>query len=169
MRLIDVLREKGWEEEDVAHAINTMYPGYFRGYSVRKKQHDLIYVAVLILAFVVNVLVCIGLVPIFMVTPTSILLPIIFIIGICFGLLFTKVVAQLWHVTKMHHAGAGLAMAGIALFVMVFFIRELNLAVRTVTEPVFVEHNLILIPLFYVIGFLLPYIFSIRNKYYPRK
>jgi hypothetical protein len=169
MRLIDVLREKGWEEEDVAHAINVMYPGYFRGYSVRKKQHDFIYAAVLILAFVVNVLVIIGLVPIFMVTPTSILLPILFILGICFGLLFTKVVAQLWHVTRAHHAGAGLAMAAIALFVMVFFVRELNIAVRTTTEPVFVEQNLFLIPVFYIIGFLLPYILSIKGKYYPRK
>ncbi|MBW3013604.1 hypothetical protein KY340_05375 [Candidatus Woesearchaeota archaeon] len=169
MRLIDILREKGWKEEDVAHAVNTMYPGYFRGLSIRKKQHDLVYVAGLIIAFVVNVLVCIGLVPIFIVIPTAVLLPIIFIIGICFGFLFTKVIGQLWHATKAHHAAAGIVMAIVALSVMIFFLRELNLAVEATTEPIFVEHNILLISLVYVAAFLLPYIITIKNKYYSTK
>ncbi|MBD3259662.1 hypothetical protein GF371_03455 [Candidatus Woesearchaeota archaeon] len=169
MRLIDVLREKGWEEEDVAHAVNTMYPGYFRGFALRQKHHSLLYIAGLIIAFVVNVLVCIGLIPIFMVTPTEILLPIIFVIGLCFGFLFSKVVGQLWHMTKAHHTAAGIIMAVIASGVMLFFLRELNKAIEMTTEPVFIEQNLFLIPFIYVIAFLLPYIIIIKKKHYPIK
>ena len=63
-----------------------------------------------------------------------------------------------------HHIIAGLFLPILAIIVMFVVVRLSNNAALITGSSLFVEHNLFIIPILYVIAFTMPYLFTLRKK-----
>lgn len=159
------LREKGWEEHEINHALEIMHSEekQQKHIHIKKDMNKTIYWTVLLVLTIGNFLISIIMIPFLLVLETYQVEIIVTVIGLIFGSLFNLIIRDIEHIESKHHFAAALfipALAIINVFVMVSvantFSARFNL--MNAKNPVFVS-------LFYVGAFVIPYIIGEIRDY----
>lgn len=164
-KLAKTLREKGWTEEEVTKAMNTMNAETSDLKHLDKREeitshfNTFIYWTGLLIAIIGNILLSVILVPLMLYLSPGILYFVIIVVGLTFGTLFNALINSIEEVDYKHHIVAGLFIPTIALlnvFIMVRLSNQLNQALQ-LTE---ITYQPMLIGAIYVASFMVPYIFT---------
>ena len=151
------LKEKGWTEEEINHAMSVMYgkePGTDK-YQYKRGINPVLYWAGLIIAIVGNLMICVALIPFILVLNQTLSYIIISVLGMGFGGMFYFLLTDLERVNPTHHVVAGVFIPAIALITMYVMADIVNYVARTIGLNV--THNPIIISVIYVVSFTLPY------------
>jgi hypothetical protein len=157
----DKLAEKeNWDEEHIIRARRILEEE-----KTRKTKWDvLVYWGALILAIVGNFLVNVALIPVFITMNWYTTLLTLVLAGVSFGVLFVHLLRDIEISDPKHHVIAGIFLpvfAGIVSFVTVRLSNKVSLAAGT---DLLVTQSVIIIPLFYIISFTLPYAISLKKR-----
>ena len=163
--LLTRLKKRGWTETEIKKAMEIMYSKKARESHQAPRMNRILYWTALVLAIIGNFLVCVALIPILLVISDITLVAVIFLIGISFGTLFTILIKDIEHVDPKHHVIAGLFLPALAIIIMYVTVRLTNQIVAKQTASVFLQQNNVLIPMVYVIAFMLPYLISMFYAY----
>jgi len=165
MGLAERLKEKGWSDEEIARVIQTINES---DKNSPKNMHVILYWVSIILAIIGNFIICISLIPIFLVLSTLPLYLILGVVGLSFGALFNILIKDLGHVDPKHHIVGGIFLPVLAVIVMYVTVKLTNsLALKS--NGVFPLHNVIFIPIIYVIFFMSPFLLTYYKKYRETK
>ncbi|MBW3014715.1 hypothetical protein KY335_05775 [Candidatus Woesearchaeota archaeon] len=159
------LKKRGWTDAEVKKALSIMYSKGARESIHAPRMNRIMYWAALILAIIGNFMVCVALIPVLLVISDITLVAVIFLVGISFGALFTILIKDIEFVDPRHHVIAGIFLPALAVIIMFVTIRLTNKIVAKQTSTIFLQHNNIMVPIVYVIAFMLPYLISIFYMY----
>lgn len=159
--LEEKLKERGWTDEEIAHAISIMRSEDQKGRRVliAKRMNPVLYWMSLIVAIIGNFVISIVLIPFLLVLSSYQLYIIIAVLALAFGAMFNLLTHTIEHVDPAHHVVAGIfipALAIITVFVMV------SVATR-ISSIVFrspIHESPIIVSVFYVLFFMLPYLIT---------
>ena len=151
------LKDKGWKEEEIEHAISIMQSEGRKGTRTyfASTMNPILYWMTLIVAIFGNIVIAVVLVPFFLVLSWQ-LYVVIAVLAVAFGAMFNWLIHAIENVDPAHHIVAGVfipAVAIITVFVMV------NLANRLTTifqSPI--HQNPVAVSVFYVACFMVPYL-----------
>jgi hypothetical protein len=155
--LRESLLEKGWTEEEVEKALDTLYEEQPKKEKHHKKMNRILYWSTLVLVIIGNTIVSIVMVPFLLVLSSISLYFVISVMGLIFGSLFNLLIRDIEHVDPRHHVIAGVFLPAIAIiniYVMVNFANMFNQALNISH----IHQNPLLVSAAYVIAFLLPYV-----------
>lgn len=154
------LREKGWSEAEIKHAQKIVSKAKRHKHPHQDLLNETIFWGMLTLAAGTMVAVTYWIIPLFIFSSSSILYPIIIIIGLTFGVLISHVLKDLDHLKLHHHVIliATLPITGIISFLGILGkIDDAVLLGGTV-------HNVLLSSIIFIISFLLPYFYHLHHK-----
>lgn len=151
------MREKGWSDEEIKHALEIMYSEEKRGKTIiyKREMNPLLYWLSLIIAIVGNFFISIILIPFLLVLSSFQLYFVIAILALTFGTIFNFLLNTIEHIEPTHHIIAWAfipAIAVITVFVMVNVANKLSYVFQS---PI--HQNPVLVSIIYVIAFILPY------------
>lgn len=149
------LRQKGWSEREIKHAHTILKQAERKTHAHHHLLGEAVFWGVLFLAVLGTVAVSgVWLIPLLTLNTPSVLFPIIIIVGIAFGLLFSVVIKDLDHLTTKHHA---IIMITVPITGIISFF--------TITTMLGGHRGPgILIGLAYTVAFLSPYLFHTMTK-----
>ena len=154
------LRKKGWSNEEIEKTIDIMdsEEKQQKHVQMKKDMNKVIYWTVLLVLTIGNFLISIIMIPFLLLLETYQVEVIVITIGLVFGLLFNLIIRDIEHIEPKHHLGAAVfipALAIINIFVMVSVANSFSarLSLETSKNPVVVS-------LFYIGAFILPYVLS---------
>lgn len=159
--LREKLREKGWKEEEIEHALSIMKPSESTNKSVlaARSMNPLLYWLTLIISIIGNFLIAVAIIPFLIVLSDIQLFFVMAILAISFGAMFNFLISTMEHLDPQHHVVAGVfipALAAITIFIMVNVANRLSTLFQS---PII--HNPIWVSLIYVLFFSAPY-FTIK-------
>jgi len=155
------LMEKGWTEEEAHRTHQLFYANQDPQKHVEyvKKSSVLLYWMMLLDLAVCNFIVAFGLVPFLLVLKAAYVELIIFFLGLFMGIFFNMLIWGIEHIGKEHHYLALVFIPVIAITNMVFMtILSNSFSTLLKTQG---HANPVLVSLFYVLGFVAPYGFSV--------
>lgn len=162
--------EKGWTEEEAHRTHQLFYANQDPQKHVEyvKKSSVLLYWMMLLDLAVCNFIVAFGLVPFLMVLKAAYVEIIIFFLGAFMGVFFNMLIWDIEHIGKEHHYLALVFIPVIAIMNMVFMTLLSNSFSGLLNTQG--HANPVLVSLFYVLGFVAPYGFSvIKYEWKKRK
>jgi hypothetical protein len=112
----------------------------------------------LLILTICSFMITIILVPFLLVLPNSLIYITVVLLGFLFGLIFTFIVLDLEHLEKHHHIFAGFYIPLVALINMLMLV-ALTKKIGAVLKITVLARDPLLISLFYVVSFILPYLF----------
>lgn len=112
----------------------------------------------LLILTICSFMITLILVPFLLVLPNSLIYIIVVLLGFLFGLIFTFIVLDLEHLEKHHHIFAGFYIPLVALINMLILV-ALSKKIGEVLKITVQARDPLLISLFYVVSFILPYLF----------
>ena len=152
------LRAKGWSEEEIKHTHKILKKVKRTKHPHRHLLNDALFWALLLLSMFAAAAIAYWLIPIMTMLQASVVYPVVFIVGITFGLLFAIVIHDIEHLEKHHHLIVHL-LAPIAAIISFFFV------ITRTNSFGGEQHSAILVGLTYTIGFLAPYTYHyLKNK-----
>ncbi|MBU0614999.1 MAG: hypothetical protein KJ601_02810 [Nanoarchaeota archaeon] len=157
------LSSKGWSADEISKADRIFKEAQEKKHILVKFLDEFVYWFVLIVAIIGNTVVSIILVPFLLVFRTAPLYMIVGSIGITFGMLFMTILKDLKELEKREHIVAGVFIPALALvnvYFMVSFANHLSTTIR-INQ---IQHNPVIVSVFYVFMFSLPYMLSRRGK-----
>ncbi len=151
------MKEKGWSEEEISHAMEIMYSKEKEGKHViyTKNMNPILYWLSLIIAIIGNLFISIILIPFLLVLSSYQLYFVIVVLALTFGTIFNFLINAIEHIETTHHIIAGAfipAIAVITVFVMVNVSNKLSVVFQS---PI--HQNPVLVSILYVVAFILPY------------
>lgn len=157
------LAEKGWSEEDIAHAENVFratnkYSKYEKGVS------PVIYWMGLLLAIVGNLIIAVFFIPFFLMLSSVQLYIVIAVMGMLFGLMFNFLLRDIEHVDYQHHIIAGIFIPVLSLITITIVLRLTNVVASVMNLPL--HQDIWFVGFLYVFSFSAPYFVY---KYYDIK
>lgn len=159
------LKKRGWTEKEIEKALSIMYSKEARESPYAPKMNRILYWGALILAIIGNFMVCVALIPVLLVISDITLVAVVFLVGVSFGALFTILIKDIEHVDPKHHVIAGIFLPALAIIIMFVTVRLTNKIVEKQAADVFLQQNNILVPVVYVIAFILPYLAYLLYEY----
>jgi len=155
------LRKKGWTSEEIAH-VNVRFRKFEKKKSLLMKVlENVLYWIFLLFTLATNILVSYALIPILLLIHSSIVYLIIGFIAFAFGILFSIVIKDIEHLSRMKHAIFSFLVCTISLFNFGIVIKQANMISVQLSSY---EHNSLLIAIVYVFFFMLPYVYFITVK-----
>ena len=136
--------------------------------SQKMKQKHMIYAKsmnrihfwiILMILTICSFMITLILVPFLLVLPNSLIYVIVVLLGILFGLIFTFIVIDIEHLEKHHHIFAGFFIPLVALINMLILVALSMKIGQLLKITTTVQRDPVLISLFYVVAFILPYLF----------
>ncbi|MFH1317207.1 MAG: hypothetical protein ABII01_06825 [Candidatus Woesearchaeota archaeon] len=166
-RLEHRLKSKGWNQKDIKKSIRILKNGKKNREKHIQVLDKLIYIFIFIVAVFANIVMSIFLIPLLIVMEsTSSFFLIIISLALISGVIFTFLIYEIESLEKKHHILLGIIVPLIALvniIIIVFISNRLLDQLNTFK----VHQNPIIVPVLYIIFFLLPYIISLlKNKQY---
>lgn len=152
------LREKGWTEDEIKHAMGVMYGKETDTdkYPYKRGINPVLYWVGLIIAIIGNLLISVVLIPFILVLTPTLSYVIISVLGLGFGGMFYFLLTDLERVNPAHHVVAGVFIPAIALITMYVMADIVNYIAITIGFNAI--HSPIIISIIYVISFTLPYV-----------
>ena len=165
--LAETLKEKGWDDAEIAKTVGIMQQAGGETGAVEKSQ-VLVYWMILIDLGIGNMLISFGLIPFLMVLNPGFVLAIVGVIGFVLGLFFNMLVWDLEQVKTEHHYAAMFFIPGAAILNMSIIVIVANaLAALLKTAP---PKNPYVISGVYIAAFIVPYIVAlIRDRIKKRQ
>lgn len=157
MGLRENLLEKGWKEDEVERALKVLYSEDAKQAPATKQMNRLLYWATFLIAVIGNIIVSLVLVPFLLVLPHVALYFIVFILGLTFGALFGFLIKDIEHVDPKHHIVAGIFLPAIAIVNITMIVNFANRFSNALKISA-IHQNAILTSIFYVVGFMIPYL-----------
>jgi len=159
------LREKGWTQKEIDHALAIIDESKKHKPKITIILDKLVYWVALILAVIGNIILSVVLIPFLLVLNNIQLYIFVVILASSFGLLFSQLLKDIEGLDKKHHIIAGIfipALALINVYVMVNLANHLD-KIFKLSKGL---HNPILISIVYVVFFIFPYIFRLIARHY---
>jgi len=151
------LKEKGWTDNDIQKAVSIIDNGRIKKPKKIVFLDSIIYWIVLFVALIGNFIISIILIPFMLTMQGMSLYSIIFIIGFAFGAFFDLLVRDIEKLQQKDIIIAGIFLPLLAIINVSFMVKFSNFLQATIGLNN-VMHNPLIISIFYVIGFILPYI-----------
>ncbi|MFH1053302.1 MAG: hypothetical protein V1740_02680 [Candidatus Woesearchaeota archaeon] len=166
-RLEKKLKKKGWNQRDIKKSVRILKNSKKKREKHVKVLDKLIFVFVFIVAVIANIVMSIFLIPLLIVMEsTSSFFLIIVSLALISGVIFTFLIYEIESLEKKHHILLGVIVPLIALvniIIIVFISNRLLDQLNTFK----VHQNPLIVPVIYIIFFLLPYIISLlKNRQY---
>jgi len=159
------LREKGWTQEEIDHAVAILDESKKHKPKFTMVLDQLVYWVALILAIVGNIALSVVLIPFLLVLNNIQLYIFVVILASSFGLLFSQLLKDIQGLDKKHHVIAGIFIPALAL-INVYVMVNLANFLDKIFKLSKVEHNPVLISIVYVVFFIFPYIFRLIARHY---
>ena len=157
-RLADALRERGWNEEDIRYATGVIRE---RDHYDKSKSYEtsnsIVYWIALLVTIVGNIILSLVLMPFILLIDTWQLYIVIGILAISFGAFFNILITDIDTLETKHHIIAGVLIPGMALLTMFLMMQAVKLVERGFGLDIANKNNPILIGVFYMICFMIPY------------
>ena len=153
--LRDKLREKGWKEDEIEHALSIMKPQEARSAVFVQGMNPVLYWSALIICIIGNFLIAVALIPFLLVLSSIQLYVVIAVLAISFGAMFNLLINTIEALDPAHHVIAGVfipALAVITIFVMVNVANRISFVLQ---NPI--HQNPVFVSIIYVVAFILPY------------
>jgi hypothetical protein len=161
------LREKGWKEEEIEHALDVMGSGEARTPSAPQRgSSPVLYWLTLLISIIGNFLIAVAIIPFLIVLSDAQLYFVMAVLALSFGAMFNFLINTMEHLDPSHHVVAGVfipALAAITVFVMVNVSNRLS---EFFQSPII--HNPVWVALLYVLFFSAPY-FIVKFLKYARR
>lgn len=164
-KIIQKLHEKGkLSDKEAKQALEKLYnkASISKHHELVAASHRVIYATLLLVLGAVMLLLSVFLVPFVLILNESIVLIITFVLGLIFGILFAHVIINLEYLEPKHHIAALLFMpvvGGFSAFLTTALAQRyaeyLNITL---------QNNMFLLGLMYIVGFLLPYVVTLRQQ-----
>ncbi len=151
------LREKGWSDADIQHALSVLGEGSnvaeINVYA--NKINPVVYWTALVMAIAGNIFIAVLLIPFLLFLQSTQLFLLMIVLGISFGLLFNFILKDIELVDPSHHIIAEVfipALGIITIFIMITIANQLSFRVD---NPI--HQNPVLVSVIYIAAFILPY------------
>lgn len=168
MGIEERLKAKGWTQEEIDKAMNIMESDKARFSAPTKKLNKVLYWTSLFIAILGNFIIAIAMVPILLFVGELPLYIILAIIGVSFGALYTIIIRDIEFIDPQHHIVAGLFLPAVSITFMVVVVKLVNDLAKSQPE-VFLQQNVLLIPLVYVVFFMAPYAYIKYSEWQQKK
>lgn len=156
--LREKLREKGWKEDEIEHALSIMKPSESKSAVFVNRMNPVLYWSALVISIIGNFLIAVAMIPFLLVLSNVQLYVVITILAISFGAMFNLLINTIEALDPSHHVIAGVfipALAVITIFVMVNVANQISFVLQT---PI--HQNPIFVSVAYVVAFILPYAYT---------
>jgi len=155
--LEEKLREKGWSEEEIQHALSIMHSDDGKGRRIMfvRKMNPILYWTALIVAIIGNFIISIALIPILLVLSNYQLYLVIAVLAVSFGAMFNLLIHTIEYVDPTHHIIAGIFIPSVALITIFIMVNIATKIGNVIQNPI--HENPFIIGLFYVFFFMIPY------------
>jgi len=159
------LKAKGWTDEEIQNAMQTMQSEKARFSKPTKELNKVLYWISLLIAILGNFVLAVAMIPILLFIGEVPLYFVLAIVGLSFGSLYNIIIRDIEFVDPKHHIIAGIFLPAISIILMFVVVRLVNkLALRS--PEIFIHQNIFLIPIIYVFFFMIPYGYT---KYAERR
>jgi len=155
--LIDRLRNKGWNEQDITHAMEIIEQAKLQKPSKLRFLDSIIYWIVLFVALIGNFIISIILIPFMLAMEGIRLIFIIGVIGFAFGAFFDLIISDLKNLQNKQVIIAGVFLPILAL-INVSLMTEFANYIQKTLGILNAQHNPIVISIVYVFAFMMPYL-----------
>ena len=154
------LKKKGWSEHEIKHATKALEKTKKYRHAHHNLLNETLFWAILALSIFAIAALTYWVTPIFIYAKNTYLLPILFIIGISFGLIFQVIIKDLENLQVHHHTSilVLVPITGIISGVAIF---------GSITQPEIIggiKHNPYVASIVFSASFLLPYIYHLVQK-----
>jgi len=165
--LRDKLREKGWKEDEIEHALSIMKPSEAKSGILVQRMNPALYWSALVISIIGNFLIAVALIPFLLVLSSTQLYFVIIVLAISFGAMFNLLINTIEALDPSHHIIAGVfipALAIITIFVMVNVANRLSFVLQ---NPI--HQNPILVSVAYVVAFIIPYAYTKLTEFMSQR
>jgi len=100
----EYLKAKGWSDEEIRHAKRILSRVKRRKHPHHRLLEEALYWGLVLLSLLASIVVALWVLPLIVVGVEGVLYPVLAVIGLSFGVLFTTVMRDLDHLTPRHHA-----------------------------------------------------------------
>jgi len=156
--LREKLKERGWKEEEIEHALSIMKPQEARSAIFVNRMNPVLYWSSLVICIIGNFLIAVALIPFLLVLSTMQLYFVIIILAISFGAMFNLLINTIEALDPSHHVIAGVfipALAVITIYVMVNVANRISFVLKS---PI--QQNPVIVSVAYVLAFIIPYAYT---------
>jgi uncharacterized membrane protein len=152
------LKEKGWTRAEIKDTERILS----KGNESSRKTQIMLYWFIVFAMVILTLLISLWLIPFFMVLEGVLVFIILFLLGISFGAMFNNLIIHLEHLERKHYIIAGLIIPFVAIASLFIIIKAATYTSAILNIPV--RQDPIEDSLFYVAGFLLPYIYGLLYR-----
>ena len=152
------LKKKGWIKSEIS-----------KTEKILKKDDSSQHLQIMLYWFIIfamvllTLLISLWLIPFFMVLKGISVFFLLFLLGLSFGALFNNLIIHLEHLEKKHYYIAGLIIPIVAVASLFIIVKAA--AYTSAMLNIDIRQNPIEVSAFYVIGFLLPYVYSLLYRH----
>lgn len=158
------LRGRGWSDEEIEHAKGVLNRAEENKHPFIVSLDRWVFSALLLISIIGTVIFALYVVPLFLLFPAGLLYPVLGILGLSLGVLYTIVVRDLHWLHNHHHTTALiiLPLASIISFVLVLtFVTRYQAQLPQIFGH---SHNIVLVALTYAAALLLPYAYALVRR-----
>lgn len=151
------MREKGWTEEEIKHAMEIMYSEDKKGRPIilQKNMNPILYWLSLIIAIIGNLFISVILIPFLIVLSSYHLYFVIAVLAVTFGTIFNFLINAIEHIEPAHHIIAWAFIPAIAVINIFIIVNVANELGSVFQSPI--HQNPVLVSIIYVAAFMLPF------------
>lgn len=155
----ELLKAKGWSVDELEKAESVL-----KKFNYHIGHYDkTLYWFILIVMIFLTAILSFWLIPIFIIVEEVFAYIIVFIVGITLGVLFNNVIMHLHHIEKKHHLIANLTIPIVAIATFIIMLRSSQYLQCVLGFSI--EQSEFQIIFFFILGFLLPYFYSLYTTY----
>ncbi len=155
------LKKKGWSVKELKNTEKLLK--YNENSS--KKMQIMLYWFIIFAMIFLTLLISVWLIPLFMVLEGWVVFVLLFVLGLAFGAMFNNLIIHLEHLNKKHYVIAGLLIPVVAIASLFIIVKAA--AYTSALFNLSIRQNPLEVSLFYVVGFLIPYVYGLI--YTPNK
>ncbi|MBD3209453.1 hypothetical protein GF367_03465 [Candidatus Woesearchaeota archaeon] len=154
------LREKGWSEAEITHAQGIVTKAKKRRYQHRNALDEAVYWGLLVLSAGTMVAVAYWIIPLFIFASSKVLYPLLILIGLSFGMLFTVIIKDLDHLKTHHHI---ILVLIVPITGKISFLALLG-SISNAESIGGIAHSPVVAGAAFIISFLAPYLFHLLAR-----
>lgn len=159
MKEKNIVGRKGWTDQEIADTLKVIKSEKFQNYMhIQKQSNVVVYWGLIVLMVVCNFAASVFLIPLFVSSESYWIYLMVVVLGLVFGALFDIVIRNLEHIEKHHHTIASVLILLLAILnftIVVIISNKLDVIIGFS-----VKHNPIIVSLWYVLAFIMPYAFN---------
>ncbi|MBN1275412.1 hypothetical protein JXA12_03910 [Candidatus Woesearchaeota archaeon] len=154
------LREKGWSEAEIKHAQRIVNKAKRHKHPHHHLLDEAIYWGVLFLAIGTIIANTYWVIPLFFFSKSTVLYPVIIIMALAYGTLFSHVIKDLEHLERHHHIifSAAIPITSITSFFLILT------RMKDLEAVSGIKHGIALTAVIFTIFFILPYLYELTQR-----